>query len=131
MTVWFGVGLIVYAHLVILVVGLICAAETRKLKMRVKDLEMKSEEAARGPSNQVKVTEEGRRPGPDTAAVEPPAAAHPVAHSSPAGSKVAELAAQGLSGEEIARRTGTPRAEADFLVKLRRLQSRKARSAAS
>ena len=36
MTVWFGVGLIVYLHLAILLVGLICSAETRKLRIRVK-----------------------------------------------------------------------------------------------
>ncbi len=129
MTVWFGVGLIVYVHLAILLVGLVCSAETRKLRIRVKDLETKSEKTARGLGNAVNKGE--CQAEQDTGAQQSHVPPNPVPDSSATRSKVGELAAQGLSPEEISRQTGTPRAEVDFLLKLRQLQSHKARSAAS
>ncbi len=129
MTVWFGVGLIVYLHLAILLVGLICSAETRKLRIRVKDLETKSEKTARSLSNAVNNGE--CQADQDTGAPQSHAPPNLVADSSATRSKVGELAAQGLSREEISRLTGTPRAEVDLLLKLRQLQSPKAKSAAS
>ena len=129
MTVWFGVGLIVYVHLAILLVGLVCCAETRKLRIRVKDLETKSEKTARGPSDAVNNGE--RQAGHDSGAQPSHVPHSSVPDSSATRSKVGELAAQGLSPEEISRQTGTPRAEVDLLVKLRQLQSHKVRSAAS
>ena len=129
MTVWFGVGLIVYVHVAVLLVGLVCSAETRKLRIRVKDLETKSEKTARGPSNAVNKGESQAEQ--DTGAQQSHVPPNPVTDSSSIRSKVGELAAQGLSREEISRQTGTPRAEVDLLLKLRQLQSHKAKSAAS
>ena len=129
MTVWFGVGLIVYLHLAILLVGLICSAETRKLRIRVKDLETKSEKTARSLSKAVNNGE--CQADQDTGAQQSQVPPNLVADSSATRSKVGELAAQGLSREEISRKTGTPRAEVDLLLKLRQLQSHKAQSASS
>ena len=129
MTVWFGVGLIVYLHLAILLVGLICSAETRKLRIRVKDLETKSEKTPRSLSNAVNNGE--CQVDRDTGAQQSHVPPHLVADSSATRSKVGELAAQGLSREEISRQTRTQRAEVDLLLKLRQLQNQKAKSAAS
>ena len=128
MTVWFGIGLIVYVHFAVLLVGFVCSIEIRRLRIRVKNLETKSPEAVRGPSNSANngeiqpALERGARQSR-----EPPS---PVPDPSATRSKVGELAAQGHSQEEIARQTGTPRAEVDFLLKLRQLQNHKAKSAA-
>lgn len=134
MTVWFGIGLIVYVHLAILLAGFVCTAETRRLRIRVKDLEAKFREPAAGPSNQVGSGENHldqdsgvQQPGVQQSPVAP----NRVPDSSADRSKVGELAAQGLSREQIARQTRTPRAEVDFLLKLRQLPRGKARSAAA
>ena len=129
MTVWFGVGLIVYVHFAILVVGFVCSTETRKLRIRVKNLETKSPEPARSPSSSV--TKGESQPARERGARQSQEPPNPVPDPSATRSKVGELAAQGLSQEAIARQTGTPRAEVDFLLKLRQLQNHKARSAAS
>ena len=134
MTLWFGIGLIVYVHFAILLVGFVCTAETRRLRIRVKDLEAKFGEPAAGPSNQAGSGENHldqdsgvQQPGVQ----QPHVAPNRVPDSSADRSKVGELAAQGLSREQIARQTKTPRAEVDFLLKLRQLPRGKARSAAS
>ncbi len=129
MTVWFGVGLIVYVHLAILLVGLVSSAETRKLRIRVKDLETKFEKTVRGLSKAVN-NGEGRA-DQNSGAQQFHVPLNPVLDSSATRSKVGELAARGFSREEISRQTGTPAAEVDLLLKLRQLQNRKAKSAAS
>ena len=53
MTVWFGVGLIVYVHVAMLLLALVFSSETRKLRIRVKDLKTKSEKTVRGLGNAV------------------------------------------------------------------------------
>ena len=139
MTVWFGIGLIVYVHLAILLAAFICTAETRRLRIRVKDLEAKFGEPAAGPSNQAGSGENHldqdsgvQQPGVRQPGVQQPhVAPNRVPDSSADRSKLGELAAQGLSREQIARQTRTPRAEVDFLLKLRQLPRDKARSAAS
>ena len=129
MTVWFGVGLIVYVHVAMLLLALVFSSETRKLRIRVKDLKTKSEKTVRGLGNAVNKGESQAEQ--DTGAQQSPVPPNPVTDSSAIRSKVGELAAQGLSREEISRQTGTPRAEVDLLLKLRQLRSHKAKSAAS
>ena len=129
MTVWFGVGLIVYVHVAMLLLALVFSSETRKLRIRVKDLKTKSEKTVRGLGNAVNKGESQAEQ--DTGAQQSPVPPNPVTDSSAIRSKVGELAAEGLSREEISRQTGTPRAEVDLLLKLRQLRSHKAKSAAS
>ena len=129
MTVWFGVGLIVYVHLAMLLVGFVCTAEARRLRIRVKDLEAKSPPAS--PSLRHAVNREEGPAARDIAVQQPHGRANAVPDPSATRSNVGELAAQGLSPDEIARQTGTPRVEVDFLLKLRQIQKHTAKSAAS
>jgi len=129
MTVWFGVGLIFYVHLAMLLVGFVCTAETRKLRIRVKDLEAKSPRTS--PSLHHAVNSQEGPPTQDMAVQQPRGRANVVPDPSATRSNVGELAAQGLSSDEIARQTGTPRVEVDFLLKLRQIKKHKAKSAAS
>ncbi len=129
MTVWFGVGLIVYVHLAILLVGFVCTVDTRRLRIRVKELEAKPMEAAGSVSHAV--NSDASQSNQPVSTPHAGAPHNPTPDPSATRSQVRALAAQGLSENEIARQTGTPRAEVDFLLKLRRLQQHKAKSATS